>query len=357
MGNATKFKHAQVPRQPEERARLKIVLGADSGAIFVIKAESCVLGRGEDCDVVVPDLKASRRHVEVFNSGTGWSVKDLGSSNGILLNGKPSRGAFLQTGDTITLGETMLEFVAAEAGTLVLQAPARTNSNQALARVQDEAMKAQRERVRSLGKMGPAPAAASMSVAGIGVGGAGAGAVKAKDPKRLLLIGAAALGLFMLFGMEDKAPKKPKAKKTSAQEERNLASYLPGAGGDAMNEAERQAETFFKLGFREYREKNFLRAKGNFETALQVFPGHQLAPLYLENSEKQISDEVKFHLERGRKSFEGGRLKESKAHFETIQRLLYRDQTHASYLEATEQLERVIKAMRDGNFSEGGKGG
>ncbi len=345
MGNAMKFKHTQVPRQPDEKARLKIVLGVDAGAIFVIKAESVVLGRGEDCDVVVPDLKASRRHVEIFNSGTGWSVKDLGSANGILLNGKPSRGAFLQTGDSITLGETTLEFVAAEAGTLVLQAPARTNANQALARVNDQAMKAQRERVRSLGKMGAAPAVSVSSNK------------KASNPARLLLIGTVAVGLFLLFGVDDKKSAPSKPKKPTAVEERNLASFLPAAAGDTVNAAETQAELFFKLGFREYREQNYLRAKNHFETALQVFPGHRMSTLYLENCENQIGEEVKFHLEKGRKSFEAGRLKEAKGHFETIQRLLYRDQTNSSYLEATEQLEKVIKANRDGNFSEGGKGG
>src|SRR4051794_5511213 len=109
MGNAVRFKQTNVPRQQGEQARLKVVQGPDYGAIYVLVAGRATIGRGEDNDVLISDLKASRLHAEFTLTQVGWLVRDKGSANGIMFNGKATREAKLKTGDTITLGETTLE--------------------------------------------------------------------------------------------------------------------------------------------------------------------------------------------------------------------------------------------------------
>ena len=47
-----------------------------------------VLGRSRDCDVVLDDPNVSRHHAEVRPSGGSWIVNDLGSTNGIKVNGR-----------------------------------------------------------------------------------------------------------------------------------------------------------------------------------------------------------------------------------------------------------------------------
>ena len=47
-----------------------------------------VIGRSRDCDVVLSDQNVSRRHAEVRPSGGKWIVKDLGSTNGVKVNGR-----------------------------------------------------------------------------------------------------------------------------------------------------------------------------------------------------------------------------------------------------------------------------
>ena len=70
-----------------------------------------VIGRSSSCEVVLEDPNASRRHAAVRQSSSGWQVEDLGSTNGIKINGRRVVGAHeLRPGDRIELGYTELVF-------------------------------------------------------------------------------------------------------------------------------------------------------------------------------------------------------------------------------------------------------
>ncbi|HJZ61091.1 MAG TPA: DUF3662 and FHA domain-containing protein [Miltoncostaeaceae bacterium] len=73
-----------------------------------------VIGRSRDCDVVVADSNASRRHAEVRHVGMDYHLVDLGSTNGTLLNGQRVQRQALADGDRIVLGTTeiVVELVA-----------------------------------------------------------------------------------------------------------------------------------------------------------------------------------------------------------------------------------------------------
>ena len=70
-----------------------------------------VLGRSRDADVHIDDANVSRQHAEVRPSGASWTVRDLGSTNGVKVNGRRIQGAqSLRDGDTITLGTSEIVF-------------------------------------------------------------------------------------------------------------------------------------------------------------------------------------------------------------------------------------------------------
>ena len=69
-----------------------------------------VIGRSKDCDIQLPDPNVSRRHAEVRQEGAQYWVVDLGSTNGMEVNGRRARRAKLSNGDRITLGSTDLVF-------------------------------------------------------------------------------------------------------------------------------------------------------------------------------------------------------------------------------------------------------
>lgn len=70
-----------------------------------LEAESTTIGRGPDSDVVLPNREVSRRHAAVRRQADRYALVDLGSKNGVILNGARLEGtALLSDGDEILIG-------------------------------------------------------------------------------------------------------------------------------------------------------------------------------------------------------------------------------------------------------------
>jgi hypothetical protein len=84
----------------------------ESGAARTVRiSEATVtIGRLPECEVVVHDPGASRRHAQVARQGTAWTVTDLGSTNGTQVNGRTMQQHVLADGDRITIGTSVIEF-------------------------------------------------------------------------------------------------------------------------------------------------------------------------------------------------------------------------------------------------------
>lgn len=70
------------------------------------------IGRGTDNDIRIEDPGISRNHAELRRQGGDVTVVDLGSTNGILVNGAKTAQARLTDGATLVLGSTTLTFHA-----------------------------------------------------------------------------------------------------------------------------------------------------------------------------------------------------------------------------------------------------
>lgn len=77
---------------------------------FPLTGERTTIGRMTDCDIELKDPGASRRHAEVRKSGNGYTVVDLDSTNGTMVNNSNVKHHDLSDGDLITIGRTTLEF-------------------------------------------------------------------------------------------------------------------------------------------------------------------------------------------------------------------------------------------------------
>lgn len=80
--------------------------------IVKLDKQTLVIGRSETCDIVLSSALVSRQHARLHVSSEGVQVEDLGSRNGVVVNGVPIEGQQkLAHGDTILLGEEQLKFV------------------------------------------------------------------------------------------------------------------------------------------------------------------------------------------------------------------------------------------------------
>jgi pSer/pThr/pTyr-binding forkhead associated (FHA) protein len=81
------------------------------GRRMVLGRTGAVLGRSRDCDIVLEDPNVSRKHAEIRPAGDGWAVHDLGSTNGVSVNGRRVRDSQpLSAGDRVELGTAQLRF-------------------------------------------------------------------------------------------------------------------------------------------------------------------------------------------------------------------------------------------------------
>jgi pSer/pThr/pTyr-binding forkhead associated (FHA) protein len=103
--------------------RLVMLAGPTPAAEFPLSRPRMIIGRGDGVDILIDHQAVSRRHCEVVALEEGrFEVVDLGSANGLLVNGQELRRAILDAGDVLMLGdEVALKFVPA--GDILRPAP------------------------------------------------------------------------------------------------------------------------------------------------------------------------------------------------------------------------------------------
>ncbi len=99
----------------EDPATLLVIEGTDQGARFELTGEMFI-GRGTQNKIRILDTEASRVHARILNDQQGWLLEDLDSSNGTIVNGELIKSRYLESGDQIQLGGSILVF--AESKTL-----------------------------------------------------------------------------------------------------------------------------------------------------------------------------------------------------------------------------------------------
>ena len=98
------------PRWPGSTTRARAPLLAVSGARRELGDGAVVVGRSSTCDIVVDDPNVSRRHAEIRREDGAYWIVDLGSTNGLTVNGKRVERARLAPEDHILIGTTEVRF-------------------------------------------------------------------------------------------------------------------------------------------------------------------------------------------------------------------------------------------------------
>jgi hypothetical protein len=92
-----------------------VVVIREDGAerVVPLTTEVATIGRLNECEVVLRDKGASRRHAQLRTRDGVTTLTDLGSTNGTRVNGDTVQSRRLSDGDKITIGTTVLEYRSA----------------------------------------------------------------------------------------------------------------------------------------------------------------------------------------------------------------------------------------------------
>lgn len=101
---------ADLSPRPPGAPVLALVEGGDVLREYALSRESMTIGRMAGSEIEIKDPGASRRHAEIHRDGDAYTLVDLGSTNGTLVNDRTVKEHALQPGDRITIGRTTLEF-------------------------------------------------------------------------------------------------------------------------------------------------------------------------------------------------------------------------------------------------------
>ena len=94
-------------------ARLTLRNGESAGKVYPLVGERVSLGSGPQAAIRLLDGAVSGTHAAIHSASGRFEIEDLGSKNGVLVNGRKTLRCELRDGDVITLGRTELAFSAA----------------------------------------------------------------------------------------------------------------------------------------------------------------------------------------------------------------------------------------------------
>jgi predicted component of type VI protein secretion system len=97
---------------PAAYAELLVTHGAEHIASWPLRPGRLSIGRAADNEVQLKAPYVSRHHCQVVTVGNVSTIEDLGSVNGICVNGKVVKRHVLQHEDRIALGEHALTYLA-----------------------------------------------------------------------------------------------------------------------------------------------------------------------------------------------------------------------------------------------------
>jgi len=107
-GNVPKLpgRNQQGARTGARNARLV----AEDGGVYLLAVGATVVGRSEEANLRLADIRVSRRHAQIDFDGAAVSLTDLGSAGGTYVNLRRVASVQLAAGDRLRIGATNLTF-------------------------------------------------------------------------------------------------------------------------------------------------------------------------------------------------------------------------------------------------------
>ncbi|MFH1223534.1 MAG: FHA domain-containing protein [Pseudomonadota bacterium] len=325
--------------------RIEILKGNDSGTQFRITGSRVLFGRSSDCDVVVTDPSASRNHAELVKMGEKFLLRDLKSSNGILINGKKIPESVLVDGDIFSIGSHSYKYIEVDSAAQPQQVASEN---------------------RQVSREGTIPGLQmSSSSTGVNIPGLPSGMSGANVNKKRMIIYGVVLGVLLiffifLFASGDSKPVQPAAvgnnnataattlePPTEVDEEVAYRRKIP----DDERQLFDKANEYYFEGERELRLKNYSRALDDFRKALSFYPQHARAKTAVNSTSEKIKEESLLQMSLGKKMFSHKRYDDAIRHFTDVINLNVR-QSDGDIFKEAEKWKNMAEKRRGEAFEQ-----
>ena len=302
--NVIVLKHFEAPKKAGVYARLVCLSGESKGLAYYLNNSRIVMGRSDNVDIKVTDIKSSREHAEIVKNVNKFIITDLGSHNGIVVNDLKVKQHVLNDADKIIIGRTVYKF------SIVKIDEAKVESKN-LDSSKENTIKANVEKD------------------------------KPKSKKKLIyILVALGLGFFMLESEEDVTVDPKRVKETQA---RNLKSVSMSLKRQKAKDKDKQKKMsiYFSRGLREFREGNYFRAMSEFESALSWSPNDPLALFYMRKTKDALNTAVENLFNKGRRDEDSIKYKNAAVSYCAVMRLLYRYPKDERYIDAEKKVRDI----------------
>lgn len=298
--------------------RVLCMTGKNKGLVYYLRGKRLVLGRTDSADIQVLDTKSSREHAELTKFSDTYIVTDLGSQNGIIVNDLKVSQHQLSDGDKIIIGQTVFKFNIIEVENELEVIDEEDDDEEDDEEYEEE----QSPKKSKSSKKKDAEAA----------------------KKKKLIYGLVGIGLLFVF-LDDGEVKKEPPKKTKVieREDKSLASDLKKRNQNYDKETEEKIGTILHRGFRELREKNYIRAIEEFSLALILSPNHGRASAYLEKSKMLLDEEVKSQFNKAKREIDSLKFKKAVRIYCSILRYLQERPEDERYVRAEKEIKVIVE--------------
>jgi pSer/pThr/pTyr-binding forkhead associated (FHA) protein len=310
-GGVKIYKHFQTPKTAGVYHRLVCLTGEKKGiAYFILENKRVVMGRSEECDIRIFDLKSSREHAEIIQVGEDYIVTDLGSQNGIIVNDLKIKQHVLIDGDKIIVGKTVFKF-----SKVIVENKTKENLSEDF--LEEQNLENEEE--------------------------------KKKDKNLSYILFAIIIVAAIMMGVDDtgkEAPKENIIEKTIPLE---METGFENAINRKIQNNKLKSEKlgrYFHRGLREFREGNYYRAYLEFENARQWDAKDPTASFYLRKTKEKQNEIIESYFSKGTRDKDALNYKAATTAYCAIVRLLIhnnpKDQRIAN---ARENLRIIEKHM------------
>jgi tetratricopeptide (TPR) repeat protein len=314
------------------------IKGPEKGKEYRLIGEAISLGRSPDNDILVAEQNISRKHLRFLKTPVGYAIEDMGSRNGIEINGTAIKRKLLKNGDKIVVGQSIFQYLELNA--------VYNNGGSAL----------------PSSNSFPANGAANEAFSGPSTGvDSPAGTLSRVARKRLLIysISAIFLFLFMYVNLQKKKPTLSGPTKSEKKKGGTVDSLSRGSedGLSEFTTDSLNAEQTFTYEGRVLSEKemfsraiilhdsgDIFEAIGLLEKILSANRDSENAKVYKITWMEELNNLGNDLLTKGERAFNGRYYEEAEEFFLQVVSLIP-DKTNPIHIRARNALQQVKKAM------------